>query len=119
MPKPFPWMPEELAALEQAGLRRGRREVQPLPGGACRIDGVRLWNFASNDYLGLAGDPRVVEAARAAIADVGVGSRASALVAGRSAYHVQLEQTLARFEGQEAAMLFPTGYAANVGAITA
>ena len=119
MPKPFPWMSEELAALEQAGLRRGHREVQPLPGGACTIDGVRLWNFASNDYLGQAGDPRVAEAARAAIADVGVGSRASALVAGRSAYHVQLEQTLARFEGQEAAMLFPTGYAANVGAITA
>ncbi|TXT35106.1 MAG: 8-amino-7-oxononanoate synthase [Planctomycetota bacterium] len=119
MPTLFPWMSEEVAALESAGLRRGRREVQPLPGGACSVNGRRLWNFASNDYLGLAGDPRVAEAARAAIAEFGVGARASALVAGRSAAHVRLEQTLARFEGQESAVLFPTGYAANVGTIAA
>ncbi len=119
MPKSFPWMSEELVALERVGLRRRRREVQPLPGEACLVDGRRLWNFASNDYLGLAGDPRVIDAARAAIVDVGVGSRASALVTGRSAYHARLEETLARFEGQEAAMLFPSGYAANVGTIAA
>ena len=119
MPKSFPWMSEELAALERAGLRRDRRQVQPLSGGACVINGRQLWNFASNDYLGLAGDPRLIEAAQAAIADVGVGSRASALVTGRSAYHARLEETLARFEGQEAAILFPSGYAANVGTIAA
>ena len=119
MPKPFPWMSEELIALEAARLRRGCREVQPLPGGACSVDGRQLWNFASNDYLGLAGDPRVIEAARAAMVDAGVGSRASALVTGRSAYHARLEETLARFEGQEAAILFPSGYAANVGTIAA
>lgn len=119
MPKPFPWMSEELAALESAGLRRGRREVRPLPGGLCEIAGRRLWNFASNDYLGLASDPRVVAAAQAALAEAGVGARASALVAGRTAWHARLEQTLARFEGQEAAILFPTGYAANVGTIAA
>ena len=119
MPTSFPWMSEELAALESAGLRRGRREVRPLPGGACEIDGQRLWNFAGNDYLGLAGDPRVVAAAQAALADSGVGARASALVAGRTEWHVRLEKALARFEGQEAAILFPTGYAANVGTIAA
>ncbi len=112
-------MPDELAALERAGLRRNRREVRPLPDGACEIDGRRLWNFASNDYLGLAGDPQVVAAAHAAIADAGVGARASALVAGRTEWHAWLEQALARFEGQEAAILFPTGYAANVGTIAA
>lgn len=119
MPKPFLWMSEELAALESAGLRRARRVVRPLPGGACEIDGRRLWNFASNDYLGLAGDPRVVAAAQAALAESGVGSRASALVVGRTEWHARLEQALARFEGQEAAILFPTGYAANVGTIAA
>ncbi len=119
MPKPFPWMSEELAALESAGLRRGRREIQPLAGGACEIDGRRLWNFTSNDYLGLAGDPRVVAAAQTALAESGVGARASALVAGRTEWHARLEQALARFEGQESAILFPTGYAANVGTIAA
>lgn len=119
MPKPFLWMSEELAALESAGLRRARRVVRPLPGGACEIDGRRQWNFASNDYLGLAGDPRVVAAAQAALSESGVGSRASALVVGRTEWHARLEQALATFEGQEAAILFPTGYAANVGTIAA
>ena len=119
MPTPFPWMSAELAALESAGLRRARRVVRPLPGGACEIDGRRLWNFASNDYLGLAGDPRVVAAAQATLAESGVGARASALVAGRTEWHARLEQALARFESQEAAILFPTGYAANVGTIAA
>lgn len=119
MPTPFPWMSGELAALESAGLRRARRAVRLLAGGACEIDGRRLWNFASNDYLGLAGDPRVVAAAQAALADSGVGARASALVAGRTEWHARLEQALARFEGQEAAIFFPTGYAANVGTIAA
>ena len=112
-------MSAELEALTSAGLRRGRRVVRPLPGGACEIDGRRLWNFASNDYLGLAADPRVAEAAQAALSDAGVGARASALVTGRTEWHARLEQALARFEGQEAAMLFPTGYAANVGTIAA
>lgn len=119
MPTPLPWISEELAVLESAGLRRARRVVRPLPGGACEIDGRRLWNFASNDYLGLAGDPRVVAAAQVTLADVGVGARASALVAGRTEWHARLEQALARFEGQEAAIFFPTGYAANVGTIAA
>ncbi len=102
-----------------AGLRRNRRVALPLPGGACEIDGRRLWNFANNDYLGLAADPRIAEAAQRAMSEVGVGSRASALVTGRTHWHEQLEQALARFEGHESAILFPTGYAANVGTIAA
>ncbi len=112
-------MSAELAAHAVAGLRRTRRVVQPLFGGACEIDGRRLWNFASNDYLGLAADPRLAEAANRVMSEAGVGSRASALVTGRTQWHEQLEKTLARFEGQEAAILFPTGYAANVGTIAA
>ncbi len=117
MPTSFPWMSEELAALKAAGLVRGRREVRPLAGGACEINGRRLWNFANNDYLGLAADPRVAAAAKIALHETGVGATASALVAGRTEWHARLEESLARFEGQEAAILFPTGYAANVGTI--
>ncbi len=113
------WVSAELDAHAAAGLRRTKRVVRPLPGGACEIDGRRLWNFASNDYLGLAADPRVAEAAKAVLSDAGVGARSSALVAGRTEWHEKLEQVLARFEGQEAALLFPTGYAANVGTIAA
>ena len=113
------WLPAELDAHAAAGLRRTKRVVRPLPGGACEIDDRRLWNFASNDYLGLAADPRLAEAAKAVLSDAGVGARSSALVAGRTEWHEKLEQALARFEGQEAALLFPTGYAANVGTIAA
>ena len=113
------WLSAELDAHAAAGLRRTKRVVRPLSGGACEINGRRLWNFASNDYLGLAADPRVAEAAQAVLSDVGVGARSSALVAGRTEWHEELEQTLARFEGQQAALLFPTGYAANVGTIAA
>lgn len=115
----FPWMPAELDALAAAGLRRGWRVVRPLPDGACEFEGNRLWNFASNDYLGLAADSRLADAAKSVLTDAGVGARASALVTGRTEWHARLEQSLARFEGQEAAMLFPTGYAANVGTIAA
>lgn len=75
-------------------------------------------NFASNDYLSLAHDPRLI-AASAEGAKSGAGASASPLVTGRTEWHVRLEQALADFEGRPAAILFPTGYAANVGAISA
>jgi 8-amino-7-oxononanoate synthase len=119
MPPHFPWMSEELETLGEQGLLRKRRTVRRRPGGWCDVDGRRLVDFASNDYLGLSHDPRVIDAASRATADCGTGSGASALVMGRSIWHERLEQRLAQFEGQPAAILFPTGYAANVGTITA
>jgi 8-amino-7-oxononanoate synthase len=113
------WMVEELARLDRAGLRRRRRTVTPLPHGECEVDGRRLINFASNDYLGLAGDPRLREAARRVIEEVGVGAGASALISGRTVWHERLEQRIAEFEGTDAALLFPTGYAANTGTVAA
>ncbi|MGD9855698.1 MAG: 8-amino-7-oxononanoate synthase [Planctomycetaceae bacterium] len=113
------WLADELAALESAGWRRHRRTVTPLPNGECEIDGRRLINFASNDYLGLTGDKRLCEAARRALEDTGAGAGASALVSGRTVWHERLEQRLAEFEGTESALLFPTGYAANVGTLAA
>jgi 8-amino-7-oxononanoate synthase len=115
----FPWIPSELDSLAERGLLRERRAVRRLANGCCEIDGRRLLDLASNDYLGLSHDPRVVEAAIRAAAECGAGSGASALVVGRSPWHERLERRIAEFEGQEAALLFPTGYAANVGTIAA
>ncbi|HUG91982.1 MAG TPA: 8-amino-7-oxononanoate synthase [Planctomycetaceae bacterium] len=115
----LPWLADDLDDLARQNLRRERRTVTPLPDGRCRVEDRTLVNFASNDYLNLANDPRVVEAARQAFGEAGAGARASALVCGRTAWHEQLEARLATFERQEAAVLFPTGYAANVGTIAA
>jgi 8-amino-7-oxononanoate synthase len=113
------WIPAELDQLGAQGLLRKRRTVQPLPGGACLVNGQRLKNFAANDYLDLARDPRVIAAARRALDESGAGAGASALVCGRTPWHEALEERLARFEEQPAALLFPSGYAANVGTICA
>ncbi len=119
MADPLDWIDDELQVLERRGLRRTRREVTPLPDVRCRVDGRELINFASNDYVNLAHDPRVIAAAREALGAAGVGAVASALVSGRTPWHVALEERLARFEGQAAAILFPTGFAANVGTVSA
>jgi len=82
-------------------------------------DGQTLINFASNDYLSLAADERLVRAAAQACRDEGVGRGSSPLICGRAELHQRLEQRLAQFEGTEAALLLPTGFAANAGTIPA
>ncbi len=119
MAEAFEWLASGLHELRSEGLLRQRRRVVSQPDGWCQIENHRLRNFASNDYLNLAHDSRLAEAARQAIKEAGIGATASALVMGRSAFHEALEQRLAEFEGQESAVLFPTGYAANVGTISA
>jgi 8-amino-7-oxononanoate synthase len=119
MTDPLHWIDDDLQALDRQGLRRKRRTVTPLAGGRCLVDDRELLNFACNDYLDLAHDPRVVAAARDALDRAGAGATASALVSGRTPWHVELEDRLARFERQPAAVLFPTGFAANAGTIAA
>ncbi len=119
MPDSMGWLNDELEDLHGLQLFRERRRVVPLGNGWCEVDGRRLRCFASNDYLNLAGDERLKAAAREAIGKAGVGARASALVVGRTDWHARLEERLASFERQEAAVLFPTGYAANVGTVSA
>ncbi len=118
-PDPLRWLDDELAALEAAGLRR-RRMVREGPQGirSIRWGGRELVNFGSNDYLGLAADC-ARHAVLPTIGQAGWGSGASPLVTGRGAVHEALEQALARFECTEAALLFSSGYAANLGTIAA
>ena len=99
----------EMEAWEAAGLRRDLARTAAAPG---------LVDFASNDYLGLAGHVRVVEAARAALAAFGVGGRASRLLGGGCPLHAEAERTAAEWLGAEGALLFPTGYQANLGLLT-
>lgn len=119
LPPRLAWLNNELTDWNAAGLRRPRRVCTPLPEGRCRLDGEELCNFSANDYLGLAQDPRVREAAIEALRNAGAGSGASALVSGRTPWHERLEAALAAFENQDAAVLFPSGLAANTGVIAA
>ncbi len=117
--QPYAWLDAARADRVGQGLWRScvTRESPPV-GGHVHVDGRPYINFSSNDYLGLAGDSRLVDAARHAAGQVGVGSGASPLVTGRGTLHRRLEQELASFLDAPAAILFPTGFAANVGAIT-
>jgi 8-amino-7-oxononanoate synthase len=109
----------ELRRLEQDGLRR-RLAVRAGPQAArVVINGKELVNFGCNDYLGLAADEHLADAARAALERYGWGSGASPLVSGRSEIQAELERQLAEFEGTEAALVFPSGFAANSGIIPA
>ena len=111
---------KELAALDARSLRRRLRVVdEVLPGGKVRVAGQVRLNLSSNDYLGLSLDPRIIEAACAAAARWGAGAGASRLVVGHLALHEAVEARLADFKGTEAAVIFPTGYMANVGTISA
>jgi 8-amino-7-oxononanoate synthase len=109
----------ELAALEAAGLRRSLRALASGPEGEVTLEGRRCLLLSSNNYLGLATHPRLRAAACAAIERYGCGAGASRLIAGHTDLHAAVEARLAAFKGTESALLFPSGYQANVGAITA
>jgi 8-amino-7-oxononanoate synthase len=116
---PLAWIEPELAALERQGLRRRLATRTGPQTVGLTIDGRELINFGSNDYLALAADPRLAAAAAAAAEQEGWGSGASPLISGHGQTHARLEQRLAAFEGAEAALVFSSGYAANVGTIAA
>ena len=109
----------ELAALEDAGLRRRLRPLASASDAEVMLDGRRVLLLSSNNYLGLATHPAVKAAACAAIERWGCGTGASRLIAGHLELHAEVEAKLAALKGTEAALLFPSGYQANVGAITA
>lgn len=114
---------QALAQLDQQSQRRRRVTVQayPVRGNSTRvrIADHELRNFCSNDYLGLAQHPQLIEAQQAAAREFGAGSGAAHLVSGHSLVHQHLEEQLAEFTGRERALLFSTGYMANLGVLSA
>ena len=115
----FDGLGAELAAREAAGLSRHCRTLESPTGPVARVNGRELVVLASNDYLDLARDQRVVAAAAEAAREWGAGSGGARLTTGTQPPHVRLERALADFKGCEAAIVHGTGYMANVGAITA
>ncbi len=108
-----------LEALDGSSLRRRR-----MARGAARfpdieIEGRRLVNFAANDYLGLAGDPRIARALAAGVERWGTGAGAAHLLSGHTRAHAEFEEALANYLGRESALLFSTGYMANLGLVGA
>jgi 8-amino-7-oxononanoate synthase len=110
---------ERLAVIREQGLYRQLRRLDSPQSPRVDIDGKTLLNFSSNDYLGLANDPAIKEAAIEAVKKFGAGSGASRLISGSLAPHHELDETLAAFKGTEAALAFSTGYAAAIGTICA
>ena len=108
-----------VAAHERAGLLRRARTLDAARGVRVTINGRELLNFCSNDYLGLAQDPRIIKALQDAANEAGVGSTAAHLVCGHRRAHAQLEETLCEWTGRDAALLFSSGWLANLGALQA
>jgi len=113
------WFAQQLQELRARALDRHLREVASGQGAIVELKGKRLINFSSNDYLGLANDPKLRDAAGAAIAQFGVGAGASRLISGTQSPHVELEAALAKWKGTPAALSFSSGYAAALGTISA
>jgi 8-amino-7-oxononanoate synthase len=107
-----------LQDLAAQGLRRHMVAVSANQGPVVVIEGQRLHNFCSNNYLGLADDPRLVAAAGKSLQEEGLGAGASRLVCGNMAAHRSLERSLARFKGTSASLVFSTGYMANIGILS-
>ena len=118
VPEPLPSLSDELKNLKLQNAYRSRQVVQGPQDIEIQIDGKRYISFSSNDYLGLANDQRVCDAAVAAIRHYGVGSGASQLISGYSSLHCELEQQLAEFLNFPRCVLFSSGYLANLGVIS-
>ena len=106
-----------LSDLRSRSLLREIRTIEDVDGSNVIVNGRRLINFASNDYLGLSQHPALKVAAQEAIGEFGVGAGASRLITGSQTLHMKLEQELATFKGTESALLFSSGYTAALGTL--
>ncbi|MGO1502484.1 MAG: 8-amino-7-oxononanoate synthase [Marinobacter sp.] len=109
----------ELEQRKQAGLYRTRRQVSSPQQPILTADGKRLLSFCSNDYLGLASHPAIMETLRCALPETGLGGASSHLICGHHEAHHRLEERLAAFTKRSSALFFSTGYMANIGVISA
>jgi glycine C-acetyltransferase len=113
------WIGEEIARLKEQGLFTNIRTLGSPQGAWLVVDGKRVLNFSSNNYLGLANHPRLLEAAKQAMDQYGLGPAAVRTIAGTMDLHLRLEQRLAAFKGVEAAITFQSGFTANLATIPA
>lgn len=113
------WISEELNGLKEAGLYNRIRTLSSPQGAQLVVDGKKVLNFCSNNYLGLANHPRVVAAARDILDQYGIGPGAVRSIAGTMDLHLELERRLAAFKGVEAAITFQSGFCANLATIPA
>ncbi|MCX8024318.1 MAG: glycine C-acetyltransferase [Thermanaerothrix sp.] len=117
--KRLAWIQDELETLKASGLYNTIRTISSAQGAWLEVDGRRVLNFCSNNYLGLANHPRLVAAAREVLAHYGVGPAAVRSIAGTLDLHLELERRLAAFKRVEAAVTFQSGFCANLAAIPA
>jgi glycine C-acetyltransferase len=113
------WMKEQIKELKSAGLYTTIRVLGSSQGAWLEVDGSEVLNFCSNNYLGLANHPRLIEAAKDALEQYGAGPAAVRTIAGTMALHEELEKRIANFKHAEAAITFQSGFCANIGTIPA
>ena len=113
------WLTQEIEGLKEQGLYNRIRTIGSAQGAWLTVDGKNVLNFCSNNYLGLANHPKIVEAAKEGTNKYGVGPAAVRSIAGTMDLHVQLEQRLAAFKGAEDVITFQSGFTANLGTISA
>lgn len=116
---PYAWIAQSLATIHRADWYRSVKPIHGRSGPIVQLAGQSLLNFASNDYLGLAGDDRLIHAAIAATQEYGTGSTGSRLITGHRPLHQQLEQAIADLKQTEDAIVFSSGYLANLGTVSA
>ncbi|WP_322096144.1 8-amino-7-oxononanoate synthase [Pseudanabaena cinerea] len=116
---PYDWLDRALASIHKANWYRSTQTVSSKAATTAIVDGREMLMFASNNYLGLAGDRRLIDAAIAATEIYGTGATGSRLVSGHLALHGQLETAIADLKNTEAALVFSSGYLANLGTIAA
>ncbi len=116
---PYAWLEQSLATIHRADWYRSVQTIHGRPGATVFLEGREVINFASNDYLGLAGDQRLITAGVAATQEFGTGSTGSRLLSGHRELHRKLERAIASLKQTEDALVFSSGYLANLGAIAA
>jgi glycine C-acetyltransferase len=113
------WLQDEIQSLKDTGFYNNIRTISSPQGAWLMVDGRRVLNYCSNNYLGLANHPRLAEAAKNAIDQYGVGPGAVRIISGTNDLHIELEKRIAKFKGVEAAITFQSGFTANLATIPA
>ena len=119
MSNPYSWLDKSLNTIHRANWYRSVKAIAGKPGAVVELLGKPVINFASNDYLGLAGDERLIQAAVGATQAYGTGSTGSRLLSGHKQLHQDLENAIASLKQTEAALVFSSGYLANLGTVSA